>query len=112
MDISVGSLLFRLVEHVGEATLATVLPVGVGSHEHTGTTLLGRALAPQAVDLAVIVNLVVLQDSELNLAVLVLDLLGGSVILLPLLSSTPKPQHKVKSRLFLNVVVGQSPAIL
>ena len=85
-----SSLVLGLVEDVGEAALAAVLPVEVGRHEHAGTALLGRALAAQAVDLAVVVHLVVLQDGQLHLPVLVLDLLGGGVVLLlPLLGATP-----------------------
>merc|ERR1719350_139914 len=106
-------LVLWLVEHVGEAALAAVLTVKVRGHEDPGATLLGRALAPQAVDLAVVVHLVVLEDSQLNLAVLVLDLLGGCVILLlPLLSSSPEPEDEMKGRLLLDVVVRESTAIL
>ena len=91
----VVSLLFlRFVEHVGEATLSAVLTIEVRRHEDASTALLRRALPPQPVDLAVIVNLVVLQHSQLNLAVLVLDLLGsGVILLLALLSSTPQPKN-------------------
>merc|ERR1719156_467107 len=95
-------LVLGLVEHVGKTALAAVLAIEVGSHEDSGTTLLGRALAAQTVDLAVVVHLVVLEDGELDLPVLVLDLLGAS----------PQPEDKVKSGLLLDVVVGQSPAIL
>ena len=89
-------LLFVLwfVENICEAALATVLPVKVRRHEHAGTALLGGALPPQAVDLAVVVHLVVLQHGQLDLAVLVLDLLGsGVILLLALLSSTPQPKN-------------------
>merc|ERR1719198_2917349 len=106
-------LVLRLVEHVGEPALATVLTVEVGSHENSSTTLLSRALTTETVDLAIVINLVVLEDSQLDLPVLVLDLLGGGVVLLlPLLGTSPQPEDKVKSGLLLDVVVGQSPAIL
>merc|ERR1712173_281173 len=86
-----------LVEDIGEATLAAILAVEHGSHEDAGTTLLGGTLAPQTVDLAVVVDLVVLQHGELDLPLLVLDLLGGGVILLlPLLSSSPEPEDEMK----------------
>merc|ERR1719495_2706194 len=102
-----------LVEHVGESTLATVLPVEVGSHEDTGSTFLGSTLAPQTVDLAVVINLVVFEYGELDLLMLVLDLLGGGVVLLlPLLATTPESEHKVESGLLLDVVIRQGPAIL
>merc|ERR1719392_15669 len=106
-------LVLRLVEHVGKTALAAVLAIEVGSHEDSSTALLGRALAAQTVDLTVVVHLVVLEDGELDLPVLVLDLLGGGVVLLlPFLGTSPQPEDKVKSGLLLDVVVGQSPAIL
>merc|ERR1719323_427519 len=70
------------VEDIGKSALATVLTVEVSSHENSGSALLGGTLASQTVDLAVVVHLVILQHGELDLPVLVLDLLGGGVILL------------------------------
>ena len=88
-------LVLRLIEHIGQPTLPAVLTVVVGSHEDPGTTLLGGTLASQTVDLAVVVHLVVLQHGELDLPVLVLDLLGGGVVLLlPLLGASPQPKTK------------------
>ena len=46
-----------LVEDIGQSTLAAVLTVEVSGHEDSGTTLLSRALAPQTVDLAIVINL-------------------------------------------------------
>ena len=103
----------RFVKDIGETTLPAVLTVVVGGHEDTGTTLFGRTLSPQTVDLPVVVHLVVLQHGQLHLPVLVLDLLGGRVVLLlPLLGASPQPQHQVEGGLLLDVVVGQSPPIL
>ena len=69
------------------------LTVEVSSHEDSSTALLSGALAAQTIDLAVVVNLVVLEHGELDLPVLVLDLLGGSVVLLlPLLGTSPQPR--------------------
>ena len=66
----------------------------MSSHEDSSTTLLGRALAAQTVDLPIVVNLVVLEHGELDLPVLVLDLLGGGVVLLlPLLGTSPQPKE-------------------
>ena len=63
----------------------------MGSHEDPGTALLGRTLASQTVDLPVVVHLIVLEHGKLHLPVLVLDLLGGGVVLLlPLLSPSSK----------------------
>merc|ERR1719209_1783196 len=106
-------LVLGLVEHVGETALAAVLAVKVSSHEDSSAALLSRTLTAQTVDLAIVVNLVVLEDGQLDLPVLVLDLLrGGVVLLLPLLSTSPQPEDKVEGGLLLDVVVGQSPAIL
>merc|ERR1711997_621640 len=105
-------VVLRIVKDVGEATLSAVLTVVVGGHEDAGPALLGRTLAPQTVDLLV-VHLVVLQDGQLHILVLVWDLLGGRVVLLlPLLGSSPQPQHQVEGGLLLDVVVGQSPPVL
>ena len=102
-----------LLEDVGETTLAAVLAVLVIGHEDTGSAGLGRALAPEAGDLAVLVDLVVLEDGEFNLLALVLDLLGGGVgLLLLLLGTTTKAEHKVKGGLLLDVVVREGAAVL
>ena len=104
---------FVLVENIGEATLAAVLPVKVGGHEDASATLLGGTLAAQPTDLAVVVHLVVLEHGQLDLPVLVLDLLGrGVVLLLALLATAAQPQDQVQSRLLLDVVVGQGPPVL
>merc|ERR550525_1522147 len=88
-DLNIDILfILRLVEDVGEPALPAVLTVEHGGHEDAGAALFSRALAPQTVDLAVVVDLVVLQHGELDLPLLVLDLLGGGVVLLlPLLGS-------------------------
>ena len=53
--------LFGLVEDIGEVALSAVLAVVHGSHEDTGTALWLGALAAEAFDLAVAINLVVLE---------------------------------------------------
>ena len=94
------SLLLSGGVDIGEAALAAVLPVKVGGHEDAGAALLGGALAPQPVDLAVVVHAVVLEGGQLDLAVLVLDLLGGGVVLLlALLAATTEAEHKVEGGL-------------
>jgi hypothetical protein len=55
------------------------LAVKVSSHKSTGTASLVRALATKTADLAVAIDLVVLEHSKLNLLVLALDLLWGGV---------------------------------
>jgi hypothetical protein len=52
-------------EGVGQVALAAVLAVKHACHEHTSAAL--RALASQAADLAVVVDLVELENSELDL---------------------------------------------
>ena len=64
-------------EGVGQTALAAVLTIIVEGHEDTSTTLGRRALAAEALDLAVGLNLIVLQDCHLDLLTLVLNLLGG-----------------------------------
>merc|ERR1712242_73189 len=82
-------------------------------HEDATTTVLTGALAPQPSDLALVTDLVILQGSKLDLLMLVLDLFGsGIVLLLALLAATTKAEDQVQGRFFLNVVVGQSAAIL
>lgn len=81
--------------------------------EGNQTYLRGRTLPPQALNLAITIDLVVLKDSELGLLALVLDLLGGGVdLLLALLTTTTQTEHKVQSRLLLDVVVGKGAAVL
>jgi hypothetical protein len=122
--------LLGLVEDVGEVALAAVLTVVHSSHEDTGTALDslaasssfqkskvtylgGGALAAETLDLAIAVNLVVLEDSELGLLALVLDLLGGGVdLLLALLATTTQAEHEVQGRLLLNVVIREGTAVL
>lgn len=72
------------------------------------------ALASKSLDLAIRVDLVVLEDSQLGLLALVLDLLGGGVdLLLALLGhTTTKAEDQVKGGLLLDVVVAQGAAIL
>ena len=49
----------------------------MNTHEDTSSTLGIRALTTQTLDLAICIDLVVLQDGHLDLLALVLDLLGG-----------------------------------
>ena len=108
-----GGLRARL-ELVGEPALAAVLAVLVEGHLHNGykqpysdesrrdtyedtSTALGRgALATEPLDLAVRVDLVVLEDRHLDLLALVLDLLGG------LLGCYEKSEHVI----FSLVIIG------
>jgi hypothetical protein len=55
--------LFGLVENVGKVATTAVLAVVHSGHEDTSTALGLRALPPEALDLAITVDLVVLEDS-------------------------------------------------
>jgi hypothetical protein len=92
--------------------LATILAIVHGSHEDTSTTLLLWALAPQALNLSITVDLVVLEHSQLGLLPLVLDFLGCGVhLLLALLGTTAKTEDQVERGLLLDVVVREGTAI-
>jgi hypothetical protein len=104
--------LFRLVEDVREVAAAAVLAVVHGGHEDTGTAVVLGALAAEALDLAVAVDLVVLEDGQLGLLALVLDLLGRGVdLLLALLAAAAEAQDQVERGLLLDVVVGERAAV-
>jgi len=82
-------------------------------HENTSTAGSCWAIVPQALDLAVRIDLVVLKDGHLDLLALVLDLLGGGVgLLFPLLSTTTETKDEMEGGFFLDVVVGQRSTIL
>ena len=105
--------LFWLVENVCQTALAAVLTVEVVGHEDAGAADLVGALASQTGDLAVLVHLVVLEHSQFDLLLLVLDLLGrGVVLLLALAATAAQTQHQVQRRLLLDVVVGEGTAVL
>ena len=92
-------LLLDRVVNVGQSALAAVLTVEVSGHEDSGAALLARALATETIDLAVVVDAVVLKHGQLDLLVLVLLLLGGRVVLLlAFLGATSESQHQVKGR--------------
>merc|ERR1712240_419766 len=85
----------------------------MSGHENPGTTIFVGTLAPRASDFSVLINLVILEDRKLDLLPLVLDFLGGGVILLlSLLATTSQAEDEVKSGLLLDVVIRQSTAIL
>jgi hypothetical protein len=92
--------------------LPAVLTVVHRSHKDASSAFLGRALSPQSLDFPVPINLVVLEDCQLGLLALVFDLLRGGVdLLLALLGTAAKSEDEVKSRLLLDVVVGQGAPV-
>ena len=104
--------LLGLIKDVGQVAATTVLAVVHSSHEDTSTALGLGALAAETLDLAIAIDLVVLEDRELGLLPLVLDLLGGGVdLLLALLGSSTKTEDEMESRLLLDVVVGERAAV-
>ncbi|KAJ6294422.1 hypothetical protein OIU76_022486 [Salix suchowensis] len=62
-----NSIATSLLVNIGKATLTTVVPIKMISHESTSTTLSIRTLFPQPLDFAAIINLVELEYSELDL---------------------------------------------
>ena len=57
-EVFVASLLvLGFVVDVGEAALPAVLPIEVGGHEDTGTTLLAGALTSETGDLTILIDL-------------------------------------------------------
>ena len=91
---------------------AAVLSVVHRRHEDTSTALLGRAFTSETLDLAIAINLVVLEHGQFGLLALVLDFLGSRVhLLLPLLRATTETKDKVEGRFLLDVVVGESTAV-
>lgn len=103
-----GRVTAGLVKHVGGVALSAVRPVEMVGHEDTRTAAL-LALLPEAGDLAaLLVHLVVLQNSELHLLVLVLDLLGlGVSLLLPLLAASEETEGPVPTQLGSGLIKGQ-----
>ena len=93
------SSLALLLEDVGQTAASAVLTIVVPGHEDTGAAGGGRTLTTETGDLAVAVDLVELEDSQLDLSLLVLDLLRGGVgLLLALLASSQKVDVEVQSR--------------
>jgi hypothetical protein len=81
--------LFRIIKNVRQMAASTVLTIVHCSHKDTCSARLVGTLPPQALDLAVSINLVVLEYGELSLLALVLNLLGSGVdLLLALLAAT------------------------
>lgn len=135
------SSLFRVVEDVRQVATAAVLAVVHGSHEDASTALeedtkvsnrilqatksclttrwgaktysLRGTLPPETLDLAIAVDLVVLEHRQFDLLALVLDLLWRGVdLLLALLAATAQAQHQVQRALLLDVVVRERAAVL
>ena len=105
-------LVFWFVETIGQTTFATIMSVKVAGHTNSSTTFIWRALPTKATDFAILLHLIVFQDSQLNLLSLMLVIPGSGVrLLLPFLSTTVKSQHKMKSGLLLSVVVRQSTSV-
>jgi hypothetical protein len=97
--------ILTLLEDVGQTALSAVLTVMMPSHEDTSTALGVGAFTTKTSDLARLVNLVVLKNSQFDLLLLVLDLLGGGVgLLLALLTTTEQFGVKVESAVVLDTI--------
>lgn len=104
--------LLALIEDISQVASTAVLSVVHSCHEDTSTTVLVWTLSSKSLDLAITIDFVVLQHSQLSLLPLMLDLFWRGVnLLLSLLSTTSETQDKVKSGLLLDVVVRKSPSI-
>ncbi len=95
-----GTLLLGLlggIELDGLEALSTIVAIEVVGHEDSGSAHGVSALLAEADDLALGVNLVVLEGGKLDLLVLVSDLLGGGVVLLfALLSTSEQAESRLK----------------
>ena len=78
-----GCLLYRRLgtggDGISQTAFAAVLTILVEGHEGASTALGSRAFTTEAYDLAVGLDLIVLQDRHLDLLTLVLNLLGGLI---------------------------------
>merc|ERR1711962_352517 len=98
----------RLIEDVCERTSATILPIEMLRHKHSGTTRFTGTFTTETSYLSVLVNLVVLQHGELYLLWFVFDFLRGCVILLlSLLTTTTKSKNQVESGFLLYIIIAQ-----
>jgi len=89
-DRGLGSRL----ECISKTALPAVLSILVEGHEDSCAALSRRAFTAEALNLAIRVDLVVLEDRHLDLLALVLDLFGGAVsLLLALLATTTEAKH-------------------
>jgi len=70
---------FGLVEDVGETTFSAVLAIKMARHEGSSTTRLIGAFSSQTSDLAILINLVVLEDGQFDFFSLVSEFLGLGV---------------------------------
>ncbi|TXG69072.1 hypothetical protein EZV62_004007 [Acer yangbiense] len=95
-------------------TLTTVVPIKVIGHKkYPHRTLCWDTPSSASGPSPESSTFVELQHNQLHLLLLVLELLWLSVgLLLPLLGTTANAEHQVESGLLLDVVVGQSAAIL
>ena len=104
--------LLWIIKHIRQMAAPAILTIVHSRHEDASTARLARALPPQTLDLAIAIDLVVLEHSELGLLALMLDLLGcGVYLLLALLGSSAQTKNEVESRLLLDVVIGERAAV-
>ena len=87
------------------------MSVKVTGHKNFRTLFIWRTLPVKVIDSAILLHLVVFQDSQLSLFSLMFVLLGSGMRFLPSLSSTTTSQHKMENKLLLNVVVRQRTSI-
>lgn len=100
-----------LLGDVGKAALSAVVTAFMIGHEDASTASISRAFTSQSLDLAIGINLVILENCKLDSLMLMLDLLGLSVgLLLTFLTTTKEsrgsedigalPDTELQKRLF------------
>eukprot|EP00168_Porphyra_purpurea_P001477 TRINITY_DN117_c0_g1_i2.p1 TRINITY_DN117_c0_g1~~TRINITY_DN117_c0_g1_i2.p1 ORF type:complete len:196 (-),score=19.30 TRINITY_DN117_c0_g1_i2:235-822(-) len=115
---SIGSITLPLgrrllVKGVRQPALATVVAVLMGGHEDASAARLMWALAAEALHLAIVRHLVVLEHRHRHLLLLVLDLLGlGVRLLFPLLATAKHTQRRVDRRAVHEARIEQRQRIL
>merc|ERR1712015_476857 len=101
-----------LFENISKTTFAAILTVEVRCHKDSSTTFWNGTFTAETVDFAIFLNLVITEGRQLDLCSLMLDFLGGGVVLLlALLTATSQSEHQMKSGLLLDVVIAQGSSI-
>ena len=104
--------------HEDPSTALTIKTISTSPRKNTakkhikGIYLSRRTLAPQALNLAIAIHLVVLEHRQLRLLALMLDLLGRGVdLLLALLGAAAQTEDEVQGGFLLDVVVREGASV-
>ena len=111
INLKTNDLFLKFVVHEGGSTLSTVVTIMVLGHEASNSG--NRTVLAKSYNLAITLYSVILKSGKRNILGPPLNLLRlGENLLFTLLSSSTKTKDEMKSRLLLDVVVGESAAIL